>query len=61
MSGEDGRLGRLIGVTVFCGVCFLILKIFFPGRSFNWYLNRIKLIAAVGIVLLVIISLISRR
>ncbi|MCR5541029.1 MAG: hypothetical protein K6F71_09485 [Ruminococcus sp.] len=61
MIGEEGRFVRFIIVAVFCGICFLILKIFFPGRCFNWYLNRIKLIAAVVIVLLVIISLISRH
>ena len=60
MGARERSPWEYIGVILFCGICFLILKIFFPGRCFNWYLNRIKLIAAIAIVLLVIISLIKR-
>lgn len=61
-GSTSGRsLAEYIGVILFCVICFLVLKLLFPGRGFNWYLNRIKLIAAVGILLMVIITLIARR
>ena len=39
MGARERSPWEYIGVILFCGICFLILKIFFPGRCFNWYLT----------------------
>ena len=45
--GSYGRAPVMIAALVLCGIIFVILKIFFPGRSGAWYMNRIKIIASI--------------
>lgn len=60
-SRSSRSIAEYIGVAIFCGICFLVLKLLFPGRSSTWYINRIKIIATVGVLLMVIITLIARH
>ena len=44
---SSSRLHGIIIAVVLCGVIFVVLKLVFPNRSSNWYLNRIKIIASI--------------
>ena len=44
---SSSRLPGIIIAVVLCGVIFVVLKLVFPNRSSNWYLNRIKIIASI--------------
>lgn len=47
MSTGGTRVISIAAALVICGVLFLVLKVLFPGRSSTWYMNRIKILASI--------------
>ncbi|MBP5269010.1 MAG: hypothetical protein J6Z29_10690 [Ruminococcus sp.] len=41
------RMPAIIIALVLCGVIFIVLKLIFPNKSSTWYMNRIKIIASI--------------
>lgn len=52
-------VNTLVIALVVLGITMLGLKLLFPNKSMNWYMNRAKIVISIGFLILIIYELLK--
>ncbi len=54
-------VNTLVIALVVLGITMLGLKLLFPNKSMNWYMNRAKIVISIGFLILIIYELLKMK
>lgn len=54
-------VNTLVIALVVLGITMLGLKLLFPNKSMNWYMNRAKIVISIGFLILIVYELLKMK
>ncbi|MCQ2458810.1 MAG: hypothetical protein MJ081_00415 [Ruminococcus sp.] len=54
-------VNTLVIALIVLGITMLGLKLLFPNKSMNWYMNRAKIVISIGFLILIIYELLKMK